>query len=349
VAGGLLVQALLIGAIGLALGMLAPFNDIEGILPFYAVLFLLAIPLIGCPPLVLAGVAAALIVAGPVLLVATAPAALPYSGSDLDPNFGTLVHDPLGLLVQLLITGEYPVLVYLSYICAGLAIGRLDLTSRRVGWWLLGGGMALAVAARATSALLLYPLGGLAALISASPEESASTLLWQAQNLLAEAESPISWWYLALPAPHSHTPVDLLHTLGSAGAVLGAALLLTRVPVMSRALSPVAAVGTEPTGPTGPVAQASGGPHLGRYCELSEQVDADQSQFPDNSKALLGVAGTQLTDMPLVAPSQIRGAVTISVNQIRAEAGEPAGPQPDDSALDQAEGAIATFEEENCP
>ena len=239
-AGGLVVRALLIGAIGLSLGALAPFNNVEGILPFYAMLFLLAIPLIGLPARVLAGAAAGLIVLGPVVLVATAPLGLPYARSELDPSFGVLVHDPLGLLVQLLITGEYPVLVYLAYLCAGLAIGRLDLTSRRVGWWLLGGGVALAAAARSASALLLYPLGGLDALLSAGAPD-VSTLLWEAQVLLAEAESPISWWYLALPAPHSHTPVDLLHTLGSAGAVLGAALLLTRAPVLARALSPVAA------------------------------------------------------------------------------------------------------------
>ncbi|WP_433285900.1 heparan-alpha-glucosaminide N-acetyltransferase domain-containing protein [Pseudonocardia sp. CA-142604] len=242
VAGGLVVRALLIGAIGLALGVLAPLTNVEGILPFYALLFLLAIPLIGLPPRVLAGVAAGLIVLGPVVLVATAPLGLPYARTELDPSFGVLVQDPLGLLVQLLVTGEYPLLVYLAYLCAGLAIGRLDLTSRRVGWWLLGGGVALAVAARSASALLLYPLGGLDALLSTAASD-VSTLLWEAQVLLAEAQSPISWWYLALPAPHSHTPVDLLHTLGSAGAMLGAALLLTRVPVVARALSPVAAAG----------------------------------------------------------------------------------------------------------
>ncbi|GAA1214795.1 heparan-alpha-glucosaminide N-acetyltransferase domain-containing protein [Pseudonocardia alaniniphila] len=242
VAGGLVVRALLIGAIGLALGALAPFNDVEGILPFYALLFLLAIPLIGLPPRLLAGIAAGFIVLGPVVLVATAPLGLPYARTELDPGFGILVQDPLGLLVQLLVTGEYPLLVYLAYLCAGLAIGRLDLTSRRVGWWLLGGGVALAVAARSASALLLYPFGGLDALLSTGASD-VSTLLWEAQVLLAEARSPISWWYLALPAPHSHTPVDLLHTLGSAGAVLGAALLLTRVPVLARALSPVAAAG----------------------------------------------------------------------------------------------------------
>jgi hypothetical protein len=118
--------------------------------------------------------------------------------------------------------------VYAAYICAGLAIGRLDLTSRQVAWWLFGGGIVLSIVARLSSAFVLYPLGGLGALISQSPPDGTSD--GTVQTLLWEPDSPTSWWYLAPPAPHSHTPVGLVHTLGSAVAVLGAALLLTRLP-----------------------------------------------------------------------------------------------------------------------
>jgi uncharacterized membrane protein YeiB len=142
----------------------------------------------------------------------------------------------------LLITGTYPVVVYLAYLCAGMAIGRLDLSSRRLAWWLLGGGLALAVTARIVAAVLLYPLGGLARLIAQSrthdnPGLAAEILLW-------DPSQGSSWWYLALPSPHAHTPVDLVHTLGSAMAVLGAALLLTRVPAVARVLWPVAVAGS---------------------------------------------------------------------------------------------------------
>jgi uncharacterized membrane protein len=240
VAGGLVVRALLIGVIGLALGSLSEANGVDGILPFYAVLFLLAVPLLGCPPPVLAGLAAAVAVVGPVLLVATA--GLPLPAPDSDPTFAALVQDPLGVAAQLFLTGSYPVVGYLAYLCAGLAIGRLDLTSRRVAWWLFGGGVALAAVARLVSALALYPLGGFAALAARSapgdtPAETARTLLW-------DPDPATSWWYLALPAPHSASTVDLVHTLGSAVAVLGAALLLTRPPVLARLLAPLAAAGS---------------------------------------------------------------------------------------------------------
>ncbi|HEX2805613.1 MAG TPA: heparan-alpha-glucosaminide N-acetyltransferase domain-containing protein, partial [Kineosporiaceae bacterium] len=160
-AAGLAVRALLVGAIGLALGLAAA-GGVDVILPVYAVMFLLAIPLLGMPPRVLAGIAAAVIVLGPILLVATADAGLPYVGADAQPTLATLVRDPFGLLVLLFITGAYPVVAYLAYLCAGMAIGRCDLSSRLVAWRLLGGGLALAVVARVVSAVLLYPLGGLA-------------------------------------------------------------------------------------------------------------------------------------------------------------------------------------------
>ncbi len=234
---GLAVRAVLIGALGLGLGLLHLPGDVSGILPFYGVLFLLAIPLLGVAPLALTGVVAASIALGPVLLVATADAGLPGADAATDPTPATLVHDPLGLLGQLCLnTGGYPVVVFIAYLCAGLAIGRLDLTSRRVGWWLLGAGAALAFAARVVSLIVLYPLGGLAHVTTQDGAAGATeALLWDSQ--------PSSWWYLADPAPQSYTPVDLAHTLGSAMAVLGAALLLSRVRVVARLLRPLAVAG----------------------------------------------------------------------------------------------------------
>ena len=43
---------------------------------------------------------------------------------------------------MLFLTGYYPVLAYLAYICVGLAIGRCDLSSALVARRLLLGGIA---------------------------------------------------------------------------------------------------------------------------------------------------------------------------------------------------------------
>lgn len=219
-AAGIAVRALLIGAIGLLLGYAADAIEVEVILPYYAALFLLAIPLLGRRPRTLALAAAALIAVAPVVTLALVDADGPsFRGSD-NATFDTLVDDPSGLIVGLLVTGPYPVLAYLAYLCAGLAIGRLDLSSRRLATWLLGGGLCLALTARIVSAVLLYPLGGLRHLQGIGPSSAApvtrDALLW-------DPEQTWSWWYLALPAPHSITPIDMVHTLGSAMAVLGAA------------------------------------------------------------------------------------------------------------------------------
>jgi uncharacterized membrane protein YeiB len=236
-AAGLAVRALLIGAVGLLLGFT---SSVEVILAFYALMFLLAIPLLPLRPGRLAVLCGVLAVASPVLLVATARLGLGH-GEGPDPTPITLVTDPLGVLLQLLVTGAYPVVVYLAYLCAGLAIGRLDLTSRRVAGWLFGGGLALAVTSRVVSWSLLYPLGGMDRLVAVrswydSPAEAASELLW-------DPEQGSSWWYLAVAAPHAHSPLDMAHVLGSATAVLGASLLLTRRPAVRRLLQPLAAAG----------------------------------------------------------------------------------------------------------
>lgn len=146
-AAGIAVRALAIGLIGLLLGLVG--TGIEVILPAYAVLFLLAVPLLGLSPTVLGLLAAALAALGPVLLVTTAGSDLPHLDAT-NPTLVTLVTEPLGLLGALFLTGPYPVVVYLAYVCVGLAVGRLDLTSRRVAAWLLGGGTALAVVAKAS-------------------------------------------------------------------------------------------------------------------------------------------------------------------------------------------------------
>jgi len=229
---GLAVRALAIGLIGLLLGLTG--TGIEVILPAYAVLFLLAIPLLGLSPAVLGTLAAALALAGPVLLVTTSDLDLPHIYAD-SPTLLTVVTEPVGLLSSLFLTGPYPVVVYLAYLCAGLAVGRLDLTSRRVAVWLLGGGAALAVAAKSVSDVLLYPFGGLNRLTAATGEDP-TTLLW-------EPEQASSWWYLALSGPHAHTTLDVMHATGSALAVLGGSLLLTRVRVVDRLLRPLQAAG----------------------------------------------------------------------------------------------------------
>ena len=127
------------------------------------------------------------------------------------------------------------------YICAGLAIGRLNLSSNKVAAWLLGGGLVMAVTAWVTSSVILFHLGGLQHLHAAAGGESdpatvTNTIVWDPGQVG-------SWWWLALRAHHTGTPFDALHTLGMAMAVLGAVLLVTKLRAARRLLWPVAVAG----------------------------------------------------------------------------------------------------------
>lgn len=240
-AAGIAVRALLIGGvIGLPLGYVA--GDLSVILPYYGLFFLLAIPLLGLRPRTLLLIAGALVVVGPLIKLAS-------FRLDLDGAFDTLTlsspfTDPVGFVTQLFLTGDFPAVTYLTYLCVGLAIGRLDLSSTKVASRLLGGGLALAVFSWFTSSLILFRLGGLQHLAAAGAGAGATSPARAVDQILWDLDSSPSWWWLATRSHHSGTPIDLLHTAGCAMAVIGAALLVTRLPAAARLLGPIAVAGS---------------------------------------------------------------------------------------------------------
>jgi uncharacterized membrane protein YeiB len=243
VAAGIAVRALLIGAIGLALGPLGQ-GELEVILAFYGLCFLLAIPLIGLRARTLAIIAGVLAVVSPLILLAASYLGVTEPAFDAEElTFTAPLHDPLGFVAQLFITGYFPVAIYMIYICAGMAIGRLDLSSTKVAVRLLVGGLGIAVAAWTASSILLFRLGGLNHLqgVASGSQYHATVrdiILWNPEQRVA------SWWWLALRAHHTGSTIDVLHTLGSAIAVLGAVLLLTRLPAARRFLWPIGVAGS---------------------------------------------------------------------------------------------------------
>ncbi|WP_433285845.1 heparan-alpha-glucosaminide N-acetyltransferase domain-containing protein [Pseudonocardia sp. CA-142604] len=136
VRAGIAVHAVLVAVIGLALGFT---GRADIVLPCFAVLFLLAIPLLGLRPWTLTRIAAVSLLVAPPMITATLAGAVP--GPVDNPTFATLVTDPAGLAIGLFVTGFYPVIAYLAYICAGLAIGRMDLLSVQVAYRLLLAGL----------------------------------------------------------------------------------------------------------------------------------------------------------------------------------------------------------------
>lgn len=244
----LAVRALVIGAIGLALGEADTVLD-SVILTYLALVFLLAIPLVYLPTWAVAAIGAIMVAAPSVLVHLLPQLPAPSLGN---PTFGYLFDRPLALLTELSVTGFYPALSWLAYVCAGLVVGRLDLTSARVAVLLCGIGALLAVAASTTSAILLRSFGGLTHIWAAQPGSVLSAA--ETTELLTfggNGTTPTStWWWLATDARHTGTPFDILGTTGTSLALLGVMLAASHLtqPAARRltavVLTPLATVGS---------------------------------------------------------------------------------------------------------
>jgi uncharacterized membrane protein len=269
---GLAVRALAIGAIGLIMGY-ADAKLAAVILPYYAVLFLLAIPLVFLPGWLVAAVGAAVAAGVPILTHLWLPhLAVPTLDN---PELIDLLQNPVGVLTELTITGEYPALSWLAYACAGIVIGRLTLNRLRTAISLLGTGLVMAGSAVYTSWLLLNHYSGLSQIWIAQPiSVLTAPETTELLTLGGDGTVPTStWWWLAVNSPHTGTTPDLVGTTGSAIALLGFMLLLGHItwryarPVIATIQAPLA---------------AAGGMTLTLYCAHIWFLNSDYDVYPAN-------------------------------------------------------------------
>jgi hypothetical protein len=219
----LTTRATVIGLVGLWLGQLD--TQVAVILVYYAVLFMLGLPFLGLGPRPLLALSALWCVAAPALshlvrrVWGEQSPTVPSAGAD----------SVAASLMDVLFTGYYPAVPWLTYLLAGMAIGRLDLTRAAVAVRALVVGVLLATAAWGLSAALTAAPAVRRALLRSSDGAAGWDALAHQTSLGMHGTTPTgSWWWLAVAAPHSGTPLDLAHTTGTAVAVLGAALLVTR-------------------------------------------------------------------------------------------------------------------------
>lgn len=228
-AGLLFVLGLLGGALD---------SGIAVILCHYAVLFLLALPLLRVRARGLGVLAGVWLVAGPVLVFALGALGQRVLGREELLTGSRLwvspapVHllDPSLLLADLLLTGYYPVLSWAAFLLLGMAVGRLSLGRPRVGGALLAAGaVAWAATTAAGAAVRAAPgvLGRVAAATDVPEEQLRATLLVGEHRLAWLAPDPL---WLAMVTPHGGGPLEMVRAAGWAVAVLGACLLLARRP-----------------------------------------------------------------------------------------------------------------------
>jgi uncharacterized membrane protein len=221
---GLAFRALLIGTLGLWLGQLD--THVAVILAYYAVLFVLGLPFLRLGAGTLLALSAMWCVAAPVfshllrrILGSAGPTVPTTEGL---PSVGAFVTD-------LTLTGYYPAVPWMTYLLAGLALGRLDLARPVVATRVAAAGAAVAVGAWAASKALTSRPAVRDALTATSGLPGDWQELSDSLALGLHGVTPTgSWWWLAVVAPHSGTPLDLAHTTGFAAAVVGVCLLLSR-------------------------------------------------------------------------------------------------------------------------
>lgn len=219
---GLAVRAVLITLVGLALAGVD--TGIAVILHYYGLLFLLALPFLGLTARALLALGAAWVVAVPALSHLVRPM-LP------DPTLGSPpLGDPGQLLAELTLTGYYPALPWLGYILVGMALGRVDLGRTRTCLTLMVVGGWLAVTSTLVSTTLLASEEVRRTLLATYEGPGSWFPLAVALDRGLYGTTPTgSWWWLVVDTPHTATPFDLVHTIGTSLAVIGLAVLAGRL------------------------------------------------------------------------------------------------------------------------
>lgn len=243
-------RAGVVAVVGLVLGMLG--SGVAVILVNYALLFVVALPWLGVRWRALAWWAAGWLVVSPVVSHLVRGEVGPGPGPV--PSWISLFQ-PVTFVRDLVLTGYYPVLTWTGYLLVGLALGRSPLLQRSgagagagAGVLLAGGGAVLAGASQVVSTLLLDTAGGLAHLEIPVGSPIFGTPIDVVLQTSAYGTTPTtSWWWLVSSGPHSGTPLDLLHTTGTALLVIGLCLALVAAvagtPVLRATITPLAAAG----------------------------------------------------------------------------------------------------------
>ncbi|WAU83206.1 DUF418 domain-containing protein [Streptomyces sp. Qhu-G9] len=215
------------------------------ILGFYGVYFLLALPLVRLRARTLAITAAALALVTPQLSFA-------LNSLLTEPVRQSInAYDPLHRLsdvgvLDLLFTGFYPTITWMSFVIAGMALARLDLSQAAVQWRLAALGAALTTAAYGMSLLL----AGMHALRSTA-EDGSSSGSSGAMSGSSGSMPPDGGSFepqassLLTAGPHSGTTFDIIGSVGvTILVIVGATVAMDRLPRLRRLAKPVIAVGT---------------------------------------------------------------------------------------------------------
>lgn len=240
--GRLLIRAAVLFVLGTVLTSLG--TSIDVILAYYALAFVVVLPLYRLRAATLAAVAAATALLAPQVLHVIKLSMESGSWSET-----LIAHDPLARLpdsdglVGLLLTGSYPVLTWTPFLLAGMAAARLDLARAAVRVRLALTGLTLAVVGYGGSWLALHLVPNAYAAVAAGTDGDSPASAWWSEEV-GDPTSTFGEWLL-VAAPHSQTTPSVFGATGVGLAVLAGCLIaVDRLPRFRRLVAPIAAVGT---------------------------------------------------------------------------------------------------------
>lgn len=244
----ILARSVLIGLLGLLLDMTGV--PVAVILAYYAGFFVLALPLLRLRSGALWAVAGVLAVLGPPLSLLLRGTVFPA-----EPRTSSLTS-----LTEFFLTGYYPAVTFMAFMAAGMAVGRLDLTSTAVRLRLLAAGAGAAAFGYAGSWLVLGPLGGTERLMDLRSRETLGVPLARIEDpaLVEELRFAVndeahsisgqvptdSWWWLGINAPHTGTTFEIAEAVGQSLMVLVVCIWLCER--FRRTMYPLTSVGRMP-------------------------------------------------------------------------------------------------------
>jgi uncharacterized membrane protein YeiB len=201
-------RAVVLLLLGLALQQLP--TGVNVILMVYAALFITALAALRLPSSWLLGVAAALTVLGPTTYIWL------HSVADLEGDAASIERYPLDSFTSIVLTGPYPLIVWIAPFLFGMWLGRLDLRNPAVHRMLILAG-ALTAGVCSLASWVLIRIAG-----EPDPEQIAAD-------------------HLLLASGHSQMPLWVLSAVGTAALVIGLMLMLT--PRLGRAAYPLVVTG----------------------------------------------------------------------------------------------------------
>ena len=231
------IRAVTLLALGTALAM--EYGEVI-ILGFCGVYFLIALPLVRLSVRTLAIIAAGLALVTPQLSFALASLLSESVQESIN------AYDPLERLsgvgvLDLLFNGFYPTITWISFVVAGMALARLDLSVPAVRRRLTALGAALVVGAYGLS-LLLAGKDALKSMAEGGSSSSGSAASSKGGGSGVMPELPMS--ELLSAGPHSGTTFGVIGSVGVAILVIvGTTVLIDRLPLLRRLAKPVIAVG----------------------------------------------------------------------------------------------------------